>query len=71
LQVGFDAIDKLARQHGLSWSKKLTHKALTAEGNICGTRVVLAKPMCFMNVSGESVSPLVKKHGFFPEQVRA
>ena len=70
VQVGFDAIDQLAQQHGLSWGRKLVHKAHTAEGSIRGARVVLCKPMAFMNVSGESVAPLAKKHGMSVGQVR-
>ena len=69
LQVGFEAIDALAAEHGLTWGKKLTHKALTAEGHIFEKKVVLCKPMTFMNVSGESVRPLAKKHGFEIDQV--
>jgi peptidyl-tRNA hydrolase, PTH1 family len=69
MQVGFDAVDELAKVHGFAWSKKLAHKALTAEGFIHGVRIVLCKPMTFMNVSGESVAPIAKKHGISMGQV--
>ena len=69
--MGFDAVDDLAQRHGLTWSKKLTQKAMTAEGRIHGVRVVLCKPMAFMNVSGESVAPIAKKHGIPLCQVSA
>ena len=70
MQVGFDAIDAFAQQHGLTWGRKLVHKAQCAEGQVAGVRVVLCKPMTFMNVSGESVAPIAKKHGIALEQVR-
>lgn len=69
MQVGFEAVDLLARENSLTWGRKLTHKALTAEGHIRGCRVVLCKPMTFMNVSGESVAPIAKKHGIPTSQV--
>ena len=71
MQVGFEAVDSLAAEHGLSWDRKLNHKAVTAQGHIHGQRVVLCKPMTFMNVSGESVRPLAQKHGFARGQVWA
>jgi PTH1 family peptidyl-tRNA hydrolase len=55
--VGFQALDLLAKKHGLSMGK-LEHRAMTASGSIAGQRVLLAKPQTFMNVSGDSVVPL-------------
>lgn len=70
LQIGFDAVDLLAKRHGLTWSKKLEHKALISQGHIHGCRVALCKPMAFMNLSGESVAPLARKYGIPTQQVR-
>ncbi|CAG9465635.1 unnamed protein product [Pedinophyceae sp. YPF-701] len=61
--IGFDAIDTLAEAHGLAWEKKLESNAQVARGAIHGRPVLLVKPMTFMNVSGESVKPLSKRHG--------
>ncbi|CAM3096373.1 aminoacyl-tRNA hydrolase [Paenibacillus sediminis] len=52
--VGFMAIDRLADRHGIS-VKQNKCKALIGEGNIGGSKVVLIKPMTYMNLSGESV----------------
>ncbi|WP_336790680.1 aminoacyl-tRNA hydrolase [Paenibacillus sp. MMO-177] len=52
--VGFMVIDELARR----WNIQVTQskcKALLGEGNVQGTKVVLIKPMTYMNLSGESV----------------
>ena len=38
---------------------KTEHHAQTASGTILGKRVLLAKPMTFMNLSGDAVQPLV------------
>lgn len=55
--VGFRTIDRLAQKHGIAFGKT-EHRALTGSGTILGKRVILAKPMTYMNVSGDSVQPL-------------
>lgn len=52
--MGFMAIDELAKRNGLKINKKKFNGAV-AEGNICGKRAVLLKPSTYMNLSGESV----------------
>ncbi|CAM3671972.1 aminoacyl-tRNA hydrolase [Marinicrinis lubricantis] len=52
--VGFMALDQFAEQWGLSFNKKQC-RADIAEGHIDGQKVVLIKPMTYMNLSGESV----------------
>ena len=56
--VGFRVVDKLAQKHGLTFGKT-EHHAQTASGTILGKRVLLAKPMTFMNLSGDAVQPMV------------
>lgn len=56
--VGFRVVEKLAEKHGLTFDKT-EHHAHTASGTILGKRVLLAKPMTYMNLSGEAVQPLV------------
>ncbi|RMF48704.1 MAG: aminoacyl-tRNA hydrolase [Chloroflexota bacterium] len=56
--IGFRVVESLATKHGLSFSKKQA-KALLAEGTIAERRVLLAKPQTYMNLSGQSVGPLV------------
>ncbi len=55
--IGFEAIDTLARRHGLEFRGKRAN-SLIAEGQIAGQRVALAKPQTFMNLSGQAVSSL-------------
>ena len=59
--VGFITIDILAERHGIK-VKKLKHKALVGEGTINGFHVLLVKPQTYMNLSGESVSAVMKYH---------
>jgi PTH1 family peptidyl-tRNA hydrolase len=60
--VGFDVIDLLARRHGGSL-RKGKEKALADEVRVGAARVALAEPQTFMNLSGESVLPLVRRYG--------
>ena len=55
--VGFDVIDLLAEQNGISVTER-KHKALIGKGRIAGQAVILVKPQTFMNLSGESVEPI-------------
>ena len=52
--AGFIAIDYIAERLGVKIDR-LKFKALTAEANIGGVRVLLMKPETFMNLSGEAI----------------
>jgi PTH1 family peptidyl-tRNA hydrolase len=60
--VGVAVVELLARRHGGQLKKAKEH-ALVAEVRIDGSRVTLAFPQTFMNESGRSVAPLVRRHG--------
>ncbi|MBJ6361280.1 aminoacyl-tRNA hydrolase [Paenibacillus sp. GCM10012307] len=52
--VGFLVVDELARRFDIKVTQSKC-KALLGEGNVNGTKVVLIKPMTYMNLSGESL----------------
>ena len=52
--VGFDVIDILAKEYGISVSK-IKHKALIGEGRVGSEKVLLVKPQTYMNLSGETL----------------
>lgn len=56
--IGFMAIDALAVKFRVSVDKR-SHRALVGNGRIGGEPVILVKPLTFMNLSGESVSPIL------------
>lgn len=60
--VGFDVVELLARRHGGSL-KAGKERALVTEVRIGSHRVALAEPTTYMNLSGESVSPLTRRYG--------
>lgn len=64
--VGFDAVDVLAEKYGIRFTDK-KHKALCGTGVISGTKVLLAKPQTYMNLSGESVAEILQYYKLDPE----
>ena len=65
--VGFDTIDALAERYHIPVKDK-KHKALCGTGVIEGTKVMLAKPQTYMNLSGESVAEIVQFYKLDPEE---
>jgi PTH1 family peptidyl-tRNA hydrolase len=57
--VGFQALDHLAKRHHLSF-RKTRRQGLLARGEIEGHRVALLKPLTYMNRSGDVVVPLFR-----------
>jgi len=56
--IGYMVLSKLAQYTGISLGR-VQQKALVGTGLLSGRRIILAKPQTFMNLSGESVGPLV------------
>ena len=54
--VGFRVADELAERVGVP-VQRLKYRALTGQAEIGGARVLLMKPVTFMNLSGEAVRP--------------
>jgi PTH1 family peptidyl-tRNA hydrolase len=56
---GFLAVDELAKELNIQ-VKRLKFKAMIGEGRFNDNKVVLVKPMTFMNESGRAVAPLLR-----------
>ena len=59
--AGFKCVDLFAREHGISLTQRGARSKL-GTGEVAGTKIVLAKPQTFMNLSGEAVSALVRRY---------
>ena len=59
--AGFAALDYLAGKWGISVNKT-KFQGLWGQGEVEGHKVVLLKPLTYMNLSGDSIAPLA---GFF------
>ena len=60
--LGADAVRLVAERHGGSF-RRGRERAEVAEVRAGDQRLVLAIPHTYMNLSGEAVAPLVKRHG--------
>ncbi|MEA3452950.1 MAG: aminoacyl-tRNA hydrolase [Patescibacteria group bacterium] len=59
--LGFDIVNIIKKQGVFSaWQDKKKLKAKISQGEINNQKIILAKPETFMNLSGESVSRLIK-----------
>src|SRR5215468_7278419 len=59
--LGFLTVDRLAERHGIRVTRR-DSQALVGVGEIDGQRVMLAKPQTYMNLSGDSLAPLMEKY---------
>ena len=66
--IGFMAIDAIARQHGIT-AFRTKHSGSLAEGSIDGEKVMLLKPQTFMNRSGDSVQQVAKFYKIDPTDI--
>src|SRR5579872_2358411 len=66
--VGFHVVDKLAMKLGWAWNESRS-RAMLASGTIGSEKVVLVKPITYMNLSGEAVSALVRWYKVQPEDI--
>ena len=69
--VGWRVIDSLASRAGCSLDRAQCNAAVGRGTLSGGTRVLLAKPLTFMNVSGEAVSGLARFYRIPPSRVIA
>ena len=65
--IGFLAIEKLAQQLGATWQKKPLLEL--AEARVGAGKLLLVKPLTFMNSSGAAVAPLMRFQKIDPAQL--
>ena len=65
--VGFDTIDILAEKYGIKMGKSL-FRAMVGKGMIDGEKVLLVKPLTYMNLSGTAIRPIVRFYKVDPSK---
>lgn len=65
--IGFSAVTALADANHISIDTR-KHKAMIGKGVIAGHKVILAMPLTYMNLSGESVRELVDYYKIDPAE---
>ena len=66
--VGFRAVDLLCQKRGCR-ADRLRLKAMTGFCELGGQKVLLVKPMTYMNLSGQAVRPLADYYKIPPEHI--
>ena len=59
--MGYIAVGEVAEKLGVKFKKKEC-EAFTAEANVGGEKVILARPVTYMNASGRAVKQLLAKY---------
>ena len=58
--VGFDTVDVLAANLGLTFKEEKAFKGYICQANILGHKAILLKPTTYMNLSGDSILLVMK-----------
>ena len=64
--IGFDVVDRIIDKYDIPYSGT-KHKAMYGSGMIDGVKAVVAKPLTYMNLSGEAVRALVDFYKVDPQ----
>lgn len=56
--IGYDVVDNLSRRHNINLNKQ-KFNSMYGEGRINGEKVILLKPLTYMNKSGLAVSEVI------------
>jgi PTH1 family peptidyl-tRNA hydrolase len=63
--IGFEAVDALAKQWGVSWQENKRFKGMVSTG----TKLHLLKPLTYMNLSGQSVRAMMDWYKLTPASI--
>lgn len=66
--IGFMAVDAIIRRHSFG-PERQKFSGLLSEGMLDGERVLILKPLTFMNLSGQAVAGALQFYKLAPEQV--
>ncbi|MGL4539877.1 MAG: aminoacyl-tRNA hydrolase [Candidatus Rhabdochlamydia sp.] len=67
--LGFEVVDFFAEHHGLTFRESARFFGLFAKGEVQGKRVILLKPMTFMNLSGRSIKSCMEYFAIAQEKI--
>ncbi|MCL2047881.1 MAG: aminoacyl-tRNA hydrolase [Defluviitaleaceae bacterium] len=67
--VGFETVDKLAYDCGITLKKSRRFRAEVGEGRLGKTAIMLVKPATYMNLSGEAVLAILNFYKLPPSEI--
>src|SRR5262245_45229995 len=66
--VGFEVIERLAKRHNIPVRRR-TLRAVIGDGSVEEQKVILAKPMTYMNLSGQAVAAIARMYKIVPQDI--
>lgn len=60
--IGFEVADAVVSAMGAAFRNSPSFRGMVADGRFANGKVLVVKPMTFMNLSGDCVAPVVKYH---------
>ncbi|MCH3987292.1 MAG: aminoacyl-tRNA hydrolase [Lachnospiraceae bacterium] len=66
--TGFAVMDAIAEEYGIGWDRS-RWKGLVGKGVINGEKVILVKPLTYMNLSGDCIQPLMAYYKLQPSDL--
>lgn len=67
--AGWMQLERLARHTGLNFKFEKNHKANVARGSYQGKMLTLAKPLTYMNLSGQAIVSLANYYRYLPSEI--
>ena len=67
--TGFMCLERLAELYDISWQDKRDFRSHFAQTDVGGTRIMLAKPQTYVNLSGEAVSKIAVFYKLTPKDI--
>lgn len=66
--AGFMTVDRLLDKLSGTFEEHKLHNAVYHQGKCRGAKLIVAKPLTFMNASGEAVELIARKNKIYPEE---
>ncbi|MFW6359083.1 MAG: aminoacyl-tRNA hydrolase [Chroococcales cyanobacterium] len=68
--IGFEAVDTLANDYGLSWQENRRFHGVFAQGTSpTGDKLILLKPLTYMNKSGQAIRAIADWYKLPPQSI--
>lgn len=67
--AGFETVDRFLAKYMRSFRERNARGGEAREGNFAGDKLIVLKPLTFMNLSGNAVLPVVKGENLKPSEV--
>ena len=67
--AGFEVVDRFLARHVKAFRERNARSGEAREGSFAGEKLIVLKPLTFMNLSGNAVLPVVKGESLKPSEI--